>query len=276
MNLKKIYCNGCSHTAGGGLETDRLLDENTIVRDYYKQKYGVYWETQLEVTYPKYISENLGVEFINEAASGGGSGRVVRMGYDFIKKNWDIKNELLLILEFPSSGRLDLYSKILKDFIILNLQFESKEIGDYNIDSITDLFGTRGYYKDEFKDDNKILSNSLKMYYENFFSRKPEFLKIGREINTFLSYLKYHKIKFIFFTGEFSSIIDLNLKEFNKLKLKVGKQIIEDFHEFAIQTKSTIAEECDFKTSDIHPGYFSHKNFGNLLSEYIIQNYEIF
>ncbi len=275
MNLKKIYCNGCSHTAGGGLETDRLLDKTIIVRDYYKEKYGVYWDNQLDITYPKYIAENLGIEFINEAASGAGSGRVVRMGYEFVKNNWKIKDKLFLILEFPSLGRLDLYSKKLNDYIILNLGFSDGN-GDYRNDNINFINGTRGHYIEKYKSDNTILLPSIQMYYENFFSRMEEFKKIGREINTFLTYLKYHKIKFIFFTGEFSTLIESNLKENNLLKLKIGNLIIEDFHEFAIQTKSTIAEECDFKTLDMHPGYFSHKNFGNLLSEYIIQNYEIF
>ena len=66
------------------------------------------------------------------------------------------------------------------------------------------------------------------------------------------------------------------MKKTNLLKLKVGNGIIEDLHEFAIQTKSTIAEECDLLTLDLHPGFFAHKNFGNLLGDYIIENYESF
>ncbi len=273
MNLKKIYCNGCSHSAGGGLEPYRLLNEEIFVRDYYKQKYNVYWESQLETTYIKYISDNLGVEFLNDATSGGGSERVIRMAYDFVKKNWKIKNELFLILELPSLGRLDLFSKQLDDYIIANLHFENN---NYNDDSITDLYGTRGYYDDKFKNDNLKIIQPLKSYYNNFFSRKVQLIKVGREINTFFSYLKYNNIKFIYFSGEFSTVIDSSFRPNNLLKLKVGNITIEDFHEFAIQTKSTIAEECDFLTTDLHPGYFSHKNFGNLLSSYIIENYEIF
>ncbi len=273
MNLRKIYCNGCSHSAGGGLEVDRLLDKKITVRDYYKEKYNVYWESQLETTYIRYISDNLGIEFINESASGGGSERVIRMAYDFIKKNWKIKEELFLILELPSLGRLDLFSKKLDDYIIANLQFNNN---DYLDDSISNLYGTRGYYINEYYNDNSEITHPLKSYYNNFFSRKQQFAKVGREINTFFSYLKYNNIKFIFFTGEFSPIIDTYFKTNNLLKLKVGNIVIEDLHEFAIQTKSTIAEECDFLTTDLHPGYFSHKNFGNLLSSYIIENYEIF
>lgn len=271
--IKKIYCNGCSHSAGGGLELNRLLDEKTLVRDYYKQKYDVFWESQVEVTYLKYTSDKLNCEYVNEAASGGGTERVIRMAYDFVNSNKKIKDEIFLILEFPSLGRLDLYSSSLDDYIIANLNFTNT---DYFDNSTIDIFGTRGYYIEEFDKDFVKIIPPLKSYYENFFTKKSEFIKIGRQINTFLAYLKYNKIKFIFFTGEFSPLIETEFKQTNLLKLKLGNKIIEDLHEFAIQTKSTIAEECDFLTLDLHPGYFSHQNFGNLIGDYIIENYEIF
>lgn len=273
QNITKIYCNGCSHSAGGGLEIDRNLDGTILVRDYYKNKYNVWWDTQIDVTYIKYISDVFNCEYVNEAASGGGSERVIRMAYDFIKKNWKIKEQLFLVLELPSLGRLDIFSKKLDDYIIANLQFNNN---DYLDDTITNLYGTRGYYTDEYKNDNSEIIQPLKSYYNNFFSRKTQLLKVGREINTFFSYLRYNNIKFIFFTGEFSTVIDGGFKTNNLLKLNVGNTIIEDLHDFAIQTKSTIAEECDFLTTDLHPGYFSHKNFGNLVASYIIDNYEIF
>lgn len=273
MKIKKIYCNGCSHSAGGGLEIDRLLDEVILVRDYYKQKYNVYWESQLEATYLKYTAEKLNCQYVNEAASGGGSERVVRMAYEFIKKNFKIKEELFLILEFPSLGRIDLYSRQLNDYIIANINYLNN---DYNDNRVDNIYGTRGYYIDEYNKDNSYIIKPLKSFYENFLSRKNQFIKVGRDINTFLAYLTYHKIKFIFFTGEFSTLIESQFKQNNLLKLKLGNTIIEDLHEFAIQTKSTIAEECDFLTDDLHPGYFSHQNFGNLIGDYIIENYEIF
>lgn len=273
MIIKKIYCNGCSHSAGGGLELDRILDDKTFVKDYYQKKYNVNWDNQTDITYIKYTADKLGCEYINEAASGGGSERVIRMSYDFIKKNWKDKEKLFLVLELPSLGRLDLYSKKLKDYIIANLEFSTN---DYADESIRNIYGTRGYYDKKFDKDNQIIASGLKSYYENFLSRKEQFIKVGREINTFLAYLKFHKIKFIFFGGEFSSMIESDFKVTNLLKLKYNNTIIEDFHQFAIQTKSTIAEETDFRTLDLHPGYFSHLNFGNLIGDYIIQNYEIF
>jgi len=273
VNIKKIYCNGCSHSAGGGLEIDRSLNNSMLVRDYYKQRYNVWWDSQLETTYIKYTSNILNCEFVNEAASGGGSERVVRMAYDFVKKNYKIKEKLFLVLEFPSLGRIDLYSKQLNDYIIANINFVNN---NYNDDSMDNIYGTRGYYINEYNKDNSYIINPLKSYYENFLSKKAEFLKVGRQINTFLAYLSYHKIKFIFFTGEFSTLIESQFKQNNLLKLKLGYNLFEDLHEFAIKTNSTIAEECELLTTDLHPGYFSHQNFGNLLGDYIIKNYSIF
>lgn len=270
MKIKKIYCNGCSHSAAGGLEIDRLLDETVLVRDYYKQKYNVWWESQLEVSYLKYTAEKLNCEYVNEAASGGGSERVVRMAYDFVNKNFKIKEQLFLILEFPSLGRIDLYSKELNDYIIANLHFVDN---DYNNDEVNSINGTRGYYIKEYDDDNLSIIKPLTSFYQNFFSRKAHFVKVGKEINTFLAYLMFHKVKFIFFTGEFSTLIESQFKVNNLLKLNVGNKIIEDLHDFSTQTKSTIAEDCDFLTTDLHPGFFAHKNFGNLVADYIIKNY---
>ena len=43
MKIDVIYCNGCSHSAGGGMELNRFIDDKSItVREYYKNKYNVY------------------------------------------------------------------------------------------------------------------------------------------------------------------------------------------------------------------------------------------
>ena len=72
-NIKLIYCNGSSHSAGGGLELNATLsDEKTFVRDYYKNNYNVWWDTQEEVTYSHRLANIVGCDVVNEAASGGG------------------------------------------------------------------------------------------------------------------------------------------------------------------------------------------------------------
>lgn len=271
MNIAKIYCNGCSHSAGGGLEVNRTLKNKLNIVDYYSSKYNVHWQNVNEILYSTIISNKLNIESVNEATSGGGSERVLRMAYDFVKSNWKNKEELFLILELPSLGRLDLYSTKLNDYIIANLHFKDN---DYSNNSISGLYGTRGYYKEEYGEDNLKVHSALKSYYDNFFSKKSYFLNLARQTNTFFGYLKSNKIKYIFFGGELLPGIDGEYRKYNSLKLKLENKTIEDFHQFAVETNSTVAEECDFLTDDLHPGYFSHKNFGNLLSDYIIENYD--
>lgn len=271
MNIRKIYCNGCSHSAGGGLEINRNLKNGLNIIDYYTSKYNVQWQNVNEVLYSTIISNKLNIESINEAASGGGPERVLRMAYDFVKSNWKHKEEIFLILELPSLGRLDLFSTKLNDYIIANLHFKNN---DYSDNSISGLYGTRGYYKDEYADDNIKVHPALKSYYDNFFSKKTYFLSLIRQVNTFFGYLKSNKIKYIFFGGELLPGIDGEYRTYNSLKMKVENILIEDFHQFAVETHSTVAEECDFLTTDLHPGFFAHKNFGNLLSDYIIENYD--
>lgn len=271
-NISLIYCNGCSHSAGGGLELDRKLsDDKTYIRDYYNQRYGVWWNTQEEVTYSHRLANMIGCDIINEATSGGGSGRVIRMAYEFVNKNFNIKDKLLLILELPSLGRLDLFSKILNDYIITNIQYLNN---DYNDDGIQQFYSCRRYGIDG--DFEKIGSNNIKNYLDNFHTRKSEYTKIAREINTFLTYLKYHNIKFIFTNGEFNASIDRDLKITNQINFKVGNVTITDFHQFSVDTKSTIAEETDFLTLDLHPGYFSHLKFAEYLNVFINENYHKF
>jgi len=271
-NIKLIYCNGCSHSAGGGLETNRKLSDNkTYIRDYYKNRYDVWWDSQKEITYSHRLAKMIGCDVLNEAASGGGTGRVIRMAYQFVQDNFKIKDEIFLILELPSIGRLDLFSKVLGDYIIANIQYKSH---DYRDDTITYFNACRDYSFDE--DIGKIGARNIRTYLENFHTRKSEYVKIAREINTFLTYLKYYNIKFIFTNGEFNASISSELKKNNLINIKMGNRVITDFHQFSVDTKSTIAEETELLTMDLHPGYFAHMKFAELLDGYIKEKYDTF
>ena len=271
-NIKLIYCNGCSHSAAGGLELNRKLSDNkTYIRDYYKSRYGVWWDSQKEITYSHRLAKLMDCDVVNEAASGGGTGRVIRMAYQFVQDNFKKKDEIFLILELPSIGRLDLFSKVLDDYIITNIQYKSH---DYRDDDITYFNACRDYSIEG--DMQKIGASNIKTYLENFHTRKSEYVKIAREINTFLTYLKYHNIKFIFTNGEFNASISSELKKNNLINIKMGNKVISDFHQFSVDTKSTIAEETELLTMDLHPGYFAHIKFAELLEEYIKEKYDTF
>ena len=238
---EKFYVNGTSYTQGGGLEEPEKVGDEASVYRFYKELYDTpKWNSRSEVNYGARLSEELGIPCVNEAQSGGSCERMVRMTYDFIKKNWNRKDKLFLVLELPSLGRLDLWSNLLNDYFIFNLEFKNQEYSD---NSVLSLFGTKKYYSKDTQTDNTKLSFGLSQYHKLFFDKKDEYKKISREINTLLTYLKYHKIKFIFFDGEFGGSIDSDIKKSNMVDIKVGNMSINDFHEYAIRTKGTLAEE---------------------------------
>jgi hypothetical protein len=274
-NIEIIYCNGCSHSAGGGLELDKhLSDDITLVKDYYKQRYNIEWDTKIETTYSYKLSRLLGCDVVNEAESGGGPERVIRMGYEFVKKNWDKKDKIFLILEIPSSNRLELYSKKLEDYLITNLQY--KDESGYDNDDIDYFFACRNYDITPAKDFEKIGDENLKNYLDNFHSKKSQFKKMLRETELFLSWLKLNNVKFIFFTSEICQYLPSYIKNNNMLKLKVGNTIYSEFHHYSVETKSTIADETDLRTLDLHPGYFAHTKFAELMVDYIKEKYDTF
>jgi hypothetical protein len=122
----------------------------------------------------------------------------------------------------------------------------------------------------------KLGAKNIRMYLDNFHTRKSEYIKMTREINTFLTYLKFHNIKFIFTNGEFNPSISTELKKNNLINIKMDNTTVSDFHQFAVDTNTTIAEEVDLLSMDLHPGYFSHMRFAELLLPYIEQNYDNF
>jgi hypothetical protein len=248
-----------------------LTDNKTYVRDYYKSTYNVWWDNRKEITYSHRLANIIGCDVVNEAASGGGTERVLRMAYQFVQDNFKIKDDIFLILELPSLGRLDMFSKTLNDYIITNIIYTTN---DYRDDNISYYNACRDY--SVTGDLEKIGAKNVKMYLDNFHTRKSEYTKIARQINTFLTYLKYHNIKFIFTNGEFNASIHSDLKKHNLINIKLGNMVITDFHQFSVDTKSTIAEDTNLLSMDLHPGYFAHLKFAELLDGYIKEKYDTF
>lgn len=261
--IEIIYCNGCSHSAGGGLEVSKDLEDGTNVRDYYYSKYKVWWHDQIETTYANRLAEMIGCDVENEAASGGGTGRVIRMAYDFVKRNWHRKDKLLLLFELPTFfQRIDLYSTKLQDWVIVNQSFNDKGIR-------TNLAAVRKYYVPEYLNDELLIGkNVIDTYLNSFVNIDIETQKMNREIDTFLTFLKHNEIKFIYFEGnpiELTSDYVLP----NRFHLEYNNKIYTDFHNWIMANGYTIASECDNKTYDLHPGYFGHIKFAETLYDYI-------
>ena len=49
----------------------------------------------------------------------------------------------------------------------------------------------------------------------------------------------------------------------------------KDFHSWIIKHKLTIKDELEGLSTDLHPGYFGHKKFADILYEYISKKHNI-
>jgi len=269
-NIETVFATGCSHSAGGGLETIKYADDKvTLVRDIYKEKYNVWWDNQLEVTYASRLADMLGCGVENKAASGGGTGRAVREAFDFVKRNWDKKDKLLLLLELPAYfHRLDMYSTNLNSWVVVNHSVNEDGVRDY-------VNATRGYYMDghhgDFENTNK--DGALEKYLDNFIDYDIEVAKMNREAEMLLTFLKYHKIKFIYFEGgqKLKGVLDKSLLS-NELNIEGHT----DFHHWIMKNGYTIKDELGADIlNDLHPGYFGNIKFAEFLYQYINTHYDI-
>ena len=273
-NIEIVYSNGCSHSAAGGLELVRTIDDKTtLITDVYKEKYNVSWKTQEDATYIAHLATLLGgIEYVAEAASGGGTGRVIRMAYDFVKKNWNKKDKLFLVLELPAFfQRMDVFSVKLDHWMVVNQSFS-------NTGRRNHLYATRKYFVDEFRDDTQIINNEkeLTTYLDNFTRIDIEEQKLIREIETFLSFLNFNDIKHIWFEGGkiIHNKINPQLLK-NQLSIYDDIDYHNDFHTWSIKHKMTIKDELEGLSTDLHPGYFAHKKFAEILYEHINKKYNM-
>lgn len=274
-NIELVYSNGCSHSAAGGLELIRTIDDKkTLITDVYKEKYNVSWKTQEDATYIAHLAGLLGgIEYVADATSGGGTGRVIRLAYDFVKKNWHRKDKLFLVLEFPCFfQRMDVFSVKLDSWMVVNQSF-SESSGRRN-----HLYATRKYFVDEFsKDTQKIDGDKeLTTYLDNFTRIDIEGEKLIREIETFLSFLKFNDIKHIWFESDNLSQSKIN-KSLLETELSINDEVgyTSDFHNWVMKHKLTIKDELEGLSTDLHPGYFGHKKFADILYEHISKNYNM-
>jgi hypothetical protein len=273
-NIEIVYSNGCSHSAAGGLELVRTVDDKkTLITDVYKEKYNVSWKTQEDATYIAHLASLLGgIEYVADAASGGGTGRVIRLAYDFVKRNWDKKDKLFLVLEFPAFfQRIDMFSVKLNHWMVINQSFS-------NTGRRNHLYATRKYFVDEFANDLRLIDSEKELtnYLDNFTRIDIEEEKLIREIETFLSFLKFNNIKHIWFEGGnlTQPKIDKSLLE-NELSINDEIGHHTDFHNWITKHKLTIKDELEGLSTDLHPGYFGHKKFADILYEHISKNYNM-
>lgn len=177
--IKKIYCFGTSHTAGGGFHSKN-------VKNVYK---NIVDNPSMETCswpgiFKTYLDKN--IEVINLAESGAGNERIYRLVFDLIT-NPKIKNEeSLFLIELSTLGRKEFYSNTAKDYVICNYHFHNLPGKNFNV------------VKQHYKDDQ--LPTKTKKIYENFLMETVDehdlMKRLQRNLYFFLSFLDTHKINY--------------------------------------------------------------------------------
>jgi hypothetical protein len=254
-----IYVNGCSHCQGGGLEEPTLKGES--VMPIYEKLYGVKWKDRAEINFANRLSELIGIPYINEAESGGGTDRVVRMTYNFLLDNWDRRNKLLLILEKPDASRSEVYFNKTESYYIVNSWYDGvKETNQFNS-------ATRAYFDKELEREDALHRGYFEKWFGNHFNMKEHWLKVEREFVGLYSFCKQNDIGIKVMTGN-----DVYFKECFEPNDVV--KFREDMSNYDIATwchdnDKTIKAELNGYSNDGHPGYFGHIEYAKLLKNFL-------
>ena len=258
-NFTKIYVNGSSLTAGGGLDQDMIKNE-------YKKLYGVEWGNEKDVTYPKHIANHFGVGLIHDAYSGSGAPRLVRRTYEYIEEvGIDKARKTLFLLEITSPvHRVDQYYQEIGDYAITNVRYDD----DRNIGNISGIQIQETTTKDGIKYPREFFEGKItqetKDYLSKFHNPVAYVDKYRGELVGLFSFLEKNNIEFFYWFDdesiknpydEFYSSLD------PKRNLKFGDY--NCVNQFCTFNGQTIRDEVPGITDDRHPGYFGNKMYAD-------------
>lgn len=262
--IKRIYCNGSSLSAGGGLY------ENGV-KQKYKELYDLSWDNEKDVTYAKYIAEHFNLELIHDAQCGSGAPRLIRRTYEYIEKvGIDEARKTLFIFEITDPlHRVDMFSKKINDHIIVNVRYDGKDDG-----SLSDLSVVYSYSPNNNPYDNQYfrdeIENDVRQYLDNFHDPLVYTDKFKGEIIGLFCFLEKIGVEFYYMFD------NPTLKHFYDFYVDFDKNhrlIIEDgvhtTSHFCNKHKLTIQDDTKGFSSDTHPGYFGYKKFSEIAISFL-------
>lgn len=260
MNMiNKMYVNGCSHTAGGGLDSQDIKNK-------YKEIYGVTWTNEKDITYPKYVADYLNMEIYNDAQSGSGAPRLIRRTWEYILEHRieNLQKTLFLLQINNPINRVEYYCNKINDYLVINCHYnDDLTLKEFNVThrwSDTDRIYDKNFFEGEIKSE---IRNFIEKYHDPFVYLKSF---VGQLIGLF-SFFKIYNIQF-FYILDCHSIMDnspfYDLEDVKKRKIEIDG--FYSINPFTLYHNKTIKKELDGFTEDEHPGYFGHKMYGEKLS----------
>ena len=260
MKLQKfdtIYVNGSSLTAGGGLNVKSIKDE-------YKRIYGIEWENEKDVTYPKYIADHFKCKLVHDAFSGAGAPRLIRRTYEFIKEvGMKRARNTLFLFEITSPvHRVDFYVEEVGEYVITNVRYDNDnntgKLSSIQMHETTNKYGVK-YGYDYFE--GKI-TNDVKDYLSKYHNPVVYTNKHVGELAGLFSFLEKNDIEFFYWFDDDS--IQNPFNEFYSDLDKRRSLKIENYNcvnQFCTFQNMRICDEINDLNSDQHPGYFGNKKF---------------
>jgi hypothetical protein len=264
-NFTRIYVNGSSLTAGGGLDQDSIKKE-------YKKLYNVEWDNEKDVTYPKYIADHFGVPLTHDAFSGSGAPRLVRRTYEHIEEiGIEKARKTLFILEITSPfHRIDQYYNEINDYSITNVRYDNdKKLGEISGIQIHKVV-TKDKIKYGYDFFEGRITDETKEYLSKYHNPIAYVDRYRGEMVGLFSFLEKNNIEFFYWFDdesiknpydEFYSLLD------PKRNLKFdGYNCVNQFCNF---NGHTIKDEVPGITDDRHPGYFGNKMYSEKIIKMI-------
>lgn len=260
-----FYVNGCSHCQGGGLEEPEIKGDS--IRPIYEKLHNVSWKNRGEVNFANRLSELIDTPFVNEAESGGGTDRVVRMAYRFIMENWDRKNKIFLILEKPDASRSEVWFNKNKSYYIVNSFYDA-------VSGTTKYAGaTRAYFNKEMEREDSMNSIQFLKWFDNHYNIEEHWFKIEMEFVGLYSFCKQNGITIKVMTPNDVYFKDcFNSKDIIKFSYDEKNY---DVATWCHDKKLTIKDEIEGFSNDGHPGYFGHIEYAKKLKQFLDRNLEI-
>lgn len=263
--LKKIYCLGTSHTAGGGFEIDSTWDYR---RKIITENYGfLNKKTQHDFAYSSHLKELLNnVEVINLGKNGFGNERMYREAHKIIEEYGFDNDSTLFLLEFSEHGRKEVFHNEFKDYIVLNYYYEdnSSKVSEDIFSNALDYF---------YHTDKQIQTiKSEEEFFLNFCKKTLNFDVVSEDIHRnndfFLSYLNQNNINYLFTSTPLLSNYDIDKS------IEIGDGIFFkknlSYSNFSQQYKMTITDETGGEYDDGHPSYIVHRIYSKVIYNKLI------
>ena len=265
----RIYINGASDVAGGGLYKDS-------VKEWYKKQHNIRYENEKDVTFGKFLADELGYDYVNDALCGSGAPRLVRTTFDFIRNIGieEAKKTIFILQIHNVISRLEYYCNQIDDYVVVNAGYYPNGKLEW-IESSND-YANPNNSLEFYENISKELSPFVKKYHNPMLYER----KIKMELIGLFSFFQLHNIPFFlelsdnfFWTGDSKidyTIFPLDFFEQHSVSIDGYGGI----GGWAMGHNRLIVNDTNGYSDDNHPSIEAHKEFGLKLKYFILKKLE--